>query len=94
MGDKDVGHFKGEPEELVRLFTSGRLSQETLEKAGHPSPTWSVLRSLQKVYGAKRIRGCTIIDAPPFFESAVREKLADAVDRYKGCNKIRKNIPT
>ena len=50
-------HFKGEPEEMVQLFHSGRLRQETLEKAGHRSPTWTVLRSLQKVYGSKRIRG-------------------------------------
>ena len=50
-------NFKGEPEELVKLFHSGRLRQETLEKAGHHSPTWTVSRSLQKVYGAKRIRG-------------------------------------
>ena len=59
-------YFKGDPEELVRLFHSDRLRQETLEKAGHCSPTWTVLRSLQKVYGAKRIRGCTIIDANDF----------------------------
>ena len=68
--------FKGEPKELVRLFHSDRLRQETLEKAGHCSHTWAVLQSLQRVYGAKRI-GCTIIDAPPFFESVDREKLPD-----------------
>ena len=77
-------HFKGEPEELVQMFHSGRLREETLEKAGHRSPTWSVLRSLQTVYGAKRIRGFTIIDTPPFFESAGREKLANAVGLDKG----------
>ena len=43
-------HFRGESEELVRLFHSGRIRQEALEKAGHCSPTWAVLRSLQKVY--------------------------------------------
>ena len=36
-------HFKGKPEEMVRLFHSDRLSQETQEKAGHCSPTWTVL---------------------------------------------------
>ena len=55
--------FKGEPEELVRMFHNDRLRQEALEKQGHCSPTWTVLRSLQKIYGARRIRGCTIIDA-------------------------------
>ena len=43
-----------------------------------------MLRSLQKVYDAKRIRGCTIIDTPPFFEFAGRERLADAVGLDKG----------
>ena len=77
-------HFKGEPEELIKLFHNGRLRQEGLERAGHRSPTWTVLRSLQKVYGAKRIRGCTIIDAPPSFESAGSEKLPEAEGTDKG----------
>jgi hypothetical protein len=73
--------FRGEPEELVRVFHSGRLRQEALEKAGHCSPKWTVLRSLQKVYGARKIRGCTILDAPPFFESAGREEAADLINK-------------
>ena len=44
-----------------------------METAGHRSPKWEVIRSLQQVYGARKVRGCTIIDAPPFFESAGRE---------------------
>jgi hypothetical protein len=36
-----------------------------------------VLRSLQQIYGARKIRGCTIIDAPPFFETAGREESAE-----------------
>ena len=36
-------HFRGELEDLVRLFHSDRLRQETLEKTGHRSPTWVVL---------------------------------------------------
>jgi hypothetical protein len=47
------------------------VRQERLEEAGHRSPKWEVLRSLQQVYGARKVRGCTIINAPPFFESAV-----------------------
>ncbi len=66
--------FRGDPEELVRLFHRDRVRQERLKKAGHRSPKWEVLRSLQQVYGARKVRGCTIIDAPPFFESAGREE--------------------
>ena len=36
-------YFKGEPEDLVRLFHSDGLRKETLEKAGHCSPTWAGL---------------------------------------------------
>ena len=43
-----------------------------------------MLRSLQKVYETKRIRGCTIINGPPFFESAGIERLADVVGLDKG----------
>ncbi len=50
------------------------MRQERLEKAGHRSTKWEVLRSLQQVYGARKVRGCTIIDAPPFFESVGREE--------------------
>jgi hypothetical protein len=75
--------FSGEPEELVRVFHSERLRQEALEKTGHCSSKWTVLRSLQQVYGARKIRGCTILDAPqsPFFESAGREESADPMNR-------------
>ena len=75
--------FRGEPEELVRVFHIERLRQEALEKAGHCSPTWTVLRSLQRVYGAKNIRGCSILDDPPFFESVGREELVDPVNRIR-----------
>jgi hypothetical protein len=39
--------FKRESEELVRVFHSELLRQKALEKAGHCSPKWTVLRSLQ-----------------------------------------------
>ena len=66
--------FRGDPEELVRLFHRDRVRQGRLEKAGHCSPKWEVLRSLKQVYGARKVRGCTIIDVPPFFESVGREE--------------------
>ena len=69
--------FREEPEKLVRVVHNERLRQEALEKGGHCSPKWTVLRSLQQVYGARKIRGCTIIDAPPFFETAGREESAE-----------------
>jgi hypothetical protein len=44
-----------------------------------------VLRSQQKVYGTKRIRGCTIIDdRSPVLRIPDREKLVDAVGLDKG----------
>ncbi len=73
--------FRGEPEELVRVFHSERLRQKALERAGHCSPKWTVLRSFQQVYGARNIRGCTIIDAPPLFQSEGREESADLMNR-------------
>jgi hypothetical protein len=57
--------FRGDPEELVRLFHKDRGRQERMEKAGHRSPKWEVLRSLQQVYGARNVRDCTIIDTLP-----------------------------
>ncbi len=73
--------FRGEPEELARVFQSERLRQEVLEKTGHCSPKWTVLHSLQQVYGGRKIRGCTINDAPPFFESVGREESVDLMNR-------------
>jgi hypothetical protein len=69
--------FREDPEKLVRVIHNERLRQEALEKDGHCSPKWTVLRSLQQVYGARKIRGCTIIDTPPFFETAGREASAE-----------------
>ena len=43
---------------------------EVKEEAGHRSPTWSILRALQKINKAKRIEGEAIMSAPPFFQSA------------------------
>ncbi len=62
------------------MFHNERLRQEALEKAGHYSPIWTVLRSLHPVYGTRKIRGCTIIDTPPFFESTGREESADLMN--------------
>jgi hypothetical protein len=73
--------FREDPEKLVRAVHNERLRQEVLEKSGHCSPKWTVLRSLHQVYGTRKIRGCTIIDAPPFFETAGREEPAEPRNR-------------
>ena len=39
------------------------------------SPTWSILRALQKIIKAKRLEGEAIMSAPPFFQSAGRGDL-------------------
>ena len=46
-----------------------------LGKYGSNSPTCIV--------GAKKIRGCSILDVPPFFESSGREELVDPVNRIR-----------
>ena len=38
----------------------------------YKSPTWSILRALQKINTAKRLEGETVISAPPFLQSAGR----------------------
>ena len=48
---------------------------EEKEKAGYRSPTWSILRALQKINKAKIIEGEAIMSAPPFFQSAGRGDL-------------------
>jgi hypothetical protein len=45
------------------------------EEAEYKSPTWSILRALQKINQAKRLEGETIMSAPPFFHSAGRGDL-------------------
>jgi hypothetical protein len=73
--------FREDPEKLVRVVHNERLRQETLENSGHCSPKWTVLLSLQQVYGTRKIRGCSIIDVPPFFETAGREEPAEPRNR-------------
>jgi hypothetical protein len=73
--------FRGEPEDLVRVFHSECLRQEELERTGHCSPKWTVLCSLHQVYGTRKIRGYTILDVSPFFESTGREESEDLTNR-------------
>ena len=48
---------------------------EEKEEAGFRSPTWSILRALQKIIKAKRLEDEAIMLAPPFFHSAGRGDL-------------------
>ena len=48
---------------------------EEKEEAGYRSPTWSILRALQKINKAKRPEGEAIMLAPPFFQLAGRGDL-------------------
>ena len=41
----------------------------------YKSPTWSILRALQKINTAKRLEGEVIMSAPPLLQSAGREDL-------------------
>jgi hypothetical protein len=68
------GATRDDPEGLTRLFHRDRVRQEWLDKTSHRSPKWETLRSLHQVYGARKVRGCSIIDAPPSFESVGREE--------------------
>ena len=45
------------------------------EEAGYRSPTWSIVRTLQRINKAKRIEGEAIMSAPLFFQSAGRGDL-------------------
>jgi len=62
----DHGHSRG---------NSAHGGQTFEEEAGYASPTWSILRALQKINTAKRIEGEAIMSAPPFFQSAGRGDL-------------------
>jgi len=48
---------------------------EEKEEAGYRSPMWSILRALQKINKAKRLKGEAVMSAPPFFQSAGRGDL-------------------
>jgi len=63
-------------QELVTVIHL-RRNKRTKEKmeAGYRSPTWSILRALQKINTAKRLEGEAVISAPPFFQSAGRGDL-------------------
>ena len=62
-------------QELITVIQEETKHTEEKEEAGCRSPTWSILRALQKIKKAKRIEGEAIMSAPPVFQSAGRGDL-------------------
>ena len=62
-------------QELITVIQEETKRTEEKEEAGYRSPTWSILRALQKINKAKRIESEAIMSAPPFFQSAGRGDL-------------------
>ena len=63
-------------QELITVIqeetTTERTEVSEKEEAGYRSPTWSILRALQKINKAKRLEGQAIMSAPPFLQLAGR----------------------
>jgi len=62
-------------QELITVIQEETKHTEEKEEAGYRSPTWSILRALQKINKAKRLEGEAVMSAPPFFQSAGRGDL-------------------
>jgi len=64
-------------QELITVIQEETKRTEEKEEAGYrsKSPTWSILRALQKINKAKRLEGEAVMSAPPFFQSAGRGDL-------------------
>jgi len=60
---------------LITVIQEETRRTEEKEEAEFRSPTWSILRALQKFNKAKRLEGEAIMSAPPFFHSAGRGDL-------------------
>ena len=62
-------------QKLITVIQEETKRTEENEEAGYRSPTWSILRALQKIHEAKRLEGTSVMSAPPFFQSARRGDL-------------------
>ena len=62
-------------QELITVIQEETKRTEDKEETGHRSPTWSILRALQKINKAKRLEGEAIMSAPSIFQSAGRGDL-------------------
>jgi len=59
-------------QQLITVIPEESKCTKEKEEAGYRSPTWSILRALQKTNKAKRLEGEAVMSAPPFFQSAGR----------------------
>jgi len=62
-------------QELITVIHEQTKRTEENEGAGYTSPTWSILRALQKINNTKRLEGKAIMSAPPFFQPAAQRDL-------------------
>jgi len=62
-------------EELITVIQEETKRTEENEEAGYRSPTWSILRALEKINKAKRLEGEAVMSDPPFFQSTGRGDL-------------------
>jgi len=60
---------------LITVIQEENKRTEEKEEAGYRSPTWSILRALQKINEARRLEGEAVMSAPHFFQSAGRGDL-------------------
>jgi len=67
--------WEGHEQALITTIRRETKRIEELEKAGYRSPTWAVLRALQQINSARRIKVEAVMSAPPFFQSAGRGDL-------------------
>ena len=56
-------------QELITVIQEETECTEKKKESGYRSPTWSILRALQKMNKAKRHEGNAVMSAPPFFQS-------------------------
>ena len=62
-------------QKLITVIQEETKRTEAKEEAGYRSPTWSILRSLQKIKKAKRLEGEAVMSAPPLFQPSGRGHL-------------------
>jgi len=62
-------------QDLITVIQEEIKRTEEKKEAEYRSPTWSILRALQKINKAKRLEGEAVMSAPPFVQSAGRGDL-------------------
>jgi len=62
-------------QELITVIQEETKRTEEKKESGYRSPTWSILRALQKINKVKRHEGEAVMSAPPFFQSVGRGDL-------------------